>query len=322
MNIRPSSLPKLALCGQYQGTKTTSPAAARGTNLDTFFRDGWGSGDFPGGLPDADKEAVEWAWSQLASINADDNSRHIETRDAECKIRIPGMPAGGTADAICAERRWHADLKSGQVYDYKAQMAAYALGLMHTHMEQEWTAYLLFCDQRKVVVHRFTYESAMAVVATALANVGQPPTPNDFCGWCVHSLTCAPRLAAQEAALATTQDSFLGVLANPEKLAGFLDRCRIFASFEEAARDRAKELLKVGVDVPGWRLQDPRLTKTIGVDVLAASIPEVGAIEIIRAQGPMSWKKAEEIWKRAGKELPACAVTLKFSEPALVKEKK
>jgi len=317
-NIRPSSLPKLALCGQYQGTKTTSPAATRGTNLDTFFRDGWGSGDFPGGLPDADKEAVEWAWSQLASINAGDMAPHIETRDADCKIRIPGMPAGGTADAICVERRWHADLKSGQVYDYKAQMAAYALGLMHAHMEQEWTAYLLFCDQRKVVMHQFTYQSALEVVASALANVGQPPTPNDFCGWCAHSLTCAPRLAAQEAALATTQASFLGVLADPLLLAQFLDRCKTFAAFEDAARTRARELLDAGLEVPGWKLQKPRLSETVNAETLvAAAAADINPLEIIRAQGAITAKKARELWKNAGLELPEAAVSTKFSIPAL-----
>jgi hypothetical protein len=317
--IRPSSLPKLSQCGQYEGSKTASDAANRGTRLDELFRSAWGTGDFPVGTSREDGDVVEWALAQMSRING--VWAPIETDEKLCKVRIPGMEAGGTCDAICVERQWHADLKSGQIYDYEAQMAAYAMGLMNMHGQDRWTAYLLFCDQKKVVKHEFTYESAMMIVARALANVGQPPTPNAYCDWCAKSLTCKPRLDAQEQALATTQETFLTILANPAKLGEFLDKCRIFASFEEAAKNRARELLKAGFEVPGWRLQDPRITKTIGVDVLAAFASELGPIDIIRAQGPLSLKKAEALWQKAGKELPACAVTLKFAEPALVKEK-
>ena len=38
MQLRPSALPKLALCGQYTGKPHASAEAARGTIIDSFFR--------------------------------------------------------------------------------------------------------------------------------------------------------------------------------------------------------------------------------------------------------------------------------------------
>jgi hypothetical protein len=224
----------------------------------------------------------------------------------------------GTADAICRDQRWHADLKTGQIYNYEAQMAAYAIGLMIECNVDEWTAHLLFADQQEVRTHRFTRESAYSIVAGIIANVGTDPVINDYCGWCSKSLTCPPRLAAQESALATTQGGFIELLEDPARLGDFLARCKIFEDFQEAAKAKARGFLEAGKEVPGWRLQKPRMTEWVSAEVLSAYASELGPIEIIRAQGNLSAKKAKELWAKAGLSLPAGAITSKQSQAPMV----
>ena len=158
MKIRHSSLPKLALCGQYEGTAGNSSAASRGTMLDGIFRDAWVTGELPRELSNEDAAAVRWALSQCVQLGG--GADGLTTNESECRIQTSGLEHMGTADGVAVKGKWLIDLKSGQVYDYTGQMAAYALGLMETHFEQEWTTHLLFCDQQKMVTQHWTYTSA------------------------------------------------------------------------------------------------------------------------------------------------------------------
>ena len=122
MHIRHSSLPKLALCGQYEGAPGTSEAAARGTMLDRVFRDAWTTGEFPRELSDEDAGAVRWAIDRCIALNG--GADRLTTDEAACKVRTGGLDHEGTADGVAVRGRWLVDLKSGQIYDYAAQMAA------------------------------------------------------------------------------------------------------------------------------------------------------------------------------------------------------
>ena len=87
----------------------------------------------------------------------------IITAEDRCKIECLGLT--GTADAWLPELGMSADLKTGQLRNYREQMAAYALGFMDATFRTEWTSHLLFCDQRQLVTHRFTYDEAKALVS-------------------------------------------------------------------------------------------------------------------------------------------------------------
>ena len=89
MKIRHSSLPKLALCGQYEGTAGNSSAASRGTMLDGVFRDAWVSGELPRELNDEDTAAVRWALAQCIQLGG--GADGLETADAKCKIQTSGL---------------------------------------------------------------------------------------------------------------------------------------------------------------------------------------------------------------------------------------
>ena len=330
MKIRHSSLPKLALCGQFEGTAGNSSAASRGTMLDGVFRDAWVTSELPRELNDEDTAAIRWALAQCIQLGG--GADGLETADAKCKIQTSGLEHMGTADGIAVKGKWLIDLKSGQVYDYTGQMAAYALGLMETHFEQEWTTHLLFCDQQKMVTQHWTYTSAKETVQRILDNVGTAPKENDYCGWCAKSLTCLARIKSSDHALSvmdgiqpkTPQDhGFLQLLEDPARIGKFLAACSTLEDFRDAAKAKACELLEAGEQVPGWRLQKPRATEFVGAEYVARAVEEglIGAGDAINAYGSLSAKKAEQLWSVAGHELPAYVVSRKVGKPPLVASK-
>lgn len=330
MKIRHSSLPKLALCGQYEGTAGNSSAASRGTMLDEHFRHAWITSEFPNwDLSEEDAQAVRWAINQCLLLGGIADG--LETEDAKCKIQTSGLEHMGTADGIAVRGKWLIDLKSGQVYDYTGQMAAYALGLMETQFEQEWTTHLLFCDQQKMVTQHWTYTSAKETVQRILDNVGTAPKENDYCGWCAKSLTCPARVQSKDVALVTVaglaptvqDEGFLALLNDPVQLGKFLAACSTLEDFRDAAKAKASELLEAGQQVPGWRLQKPRATEFVGAEYVARAVEEglIGAGDAINAYGSLSAKKAEQLWSVAGHELPAYVVSRKVGKPPLVASK-
>lgn len=165
MTLRPSNLPKLAVCPCYEPNPNAGPAAARGSALDALFRARMQRDMNPLGmahyLSAEDIAAVEWAVTTLKVLAGD---ARVITREEDCRVAIPGFEKPGTADALILGKFAHADLKTGQIRNYREQMAAYALGLMETHFASEWTAHLLFCDQRQVVTFHFAYDEAKARV--------------------------------------------------------------------------------------------------------------------------------------------------------------
>jgi hypothetical protein len=329
MKIRHSLLPKLALCGQYEGAPGTSLAAERGTKLDAAFRHAWTHSEFTNWeLPEEDAQAIRWAIDQCIRLGG---ANDLVTDEDRCRIHTGGIDHRGTADGVALKGRFLIDLKSGQVYDYQAQMAAYALGLMQTHFVGEWTTHLLFCDQRQVVTHRWTYTTADELVRRVLANVGTAPVENDYCGWCAHSLTCPARVASKDSALVTVaglaptvqDEGFLALLNDPDRLGQFLAACQTLDDFRDAAKEKARGLLEAGVKVPGWRLQKPRASEYIEAEHIAQAVQAgaIGAGDAIRAQGSMSLKKAQALWSAAGAVLPDEIVQRKIGQAPLVASK-
>jgi hypothetical protein len=329
MKIRHSSLPKLALCGQYEGAPGTSAAAERGTQLDAAFRHAWTHGEFPNwDLPEEDAQAVRWAINQCIKLGG---ANDLVTDEDKCRIRTRGIEHRGTADGVALKGRFSIDLKSGQIYDYAAQMAAYALGLMWEHFAGEWTTHLLFCDQRQVVTHRWTYTTASELVEKVLANVGTAPVENDYCGWCSKSLTCPARVASKDNALVTVaglaptvqDEGFLALLNDPDRLGQFLAACQTLDDFRDAAKEKARGLLEAGVKVPGWRLQKPRASEYVEAEHVAQAVTNgvLGAGDVIRAHGSISLKKAQALWSAAGAVLPDEIVQRKIGQAPLVAAK-
>lgn len=305
MSLRPSNLPKLAVCPCYEPQVNAGPAAARGSALDTVFRSRMTGDPAPLDLvhlpTEDDLAAVEWAVTMLTALAG---GSPILTREDDCRVSVPGFDHVGTADAIMPERLAHADLKTGQKRNYREQMAAYALGLMERHFATEWTAHLLFCDQREVVTYKFTFAEARKIVDDVVAAYHDPdkqPRICDYCSWCAKSETCSARLALVSHAISTTtpEFNFELILADNEKLGRFLSACHILDSLRDKAEEAARQRLQAGTPVPGWKLMNRRGAQFVRSEDLALHIPALGLSNVLAALGNLSATKFRELWERS-----------------------
>lgn len=256
--LRPSNLPKLAVCPCYESNPVAGPAAERGTLLDTAFRaELLGQEErfvIANKLTTDEIAAVSWAVSMVRAMAG---RERVLAREDDCRLQVLNLT--GTADAIVPGRLMHFDLKTGVRRNYREQMAAYALGLMGAHFAGSWTCHLLFCDLREIETIRFTYEEAHAVVDGVVKAFNDPnksPAVCDYCSWCAKADTCPARRALVAETLPVAEDGFDfdAIVADPDKLGRFLKACSVVEDFRERAKKIATERLKSGGEVPGWKM--------------------------------------------------------------------
>lgn len=319
--VRHSSLPKLAECPCYESAPgEAGPAAQRGLLLDAVYRARLGGvgeamsleAAMPRELSVEDAAAVDWAVTMTLELGA---GARILSDEARCKVRTPGMEHVGTADAIIPERRMVVDLKSGQVRNYREQMAAYALGMMNESFESEWTCVLLFCDAKKTVEHQFTWEEAENIVSEVVKGAMDPerkPSLCEYCDWCAKSGTCEARVEAVEqtretmeivAPLTVDQREWVleSLLEDREATGRFLAQAKVFDAFREKVEERVKAFLENDPEsVPGWRLRAGGTSEVVFADDLARLV-ESGTISwdgVLGTLGNMSGKKFRELWTK------------------------
>jgi hypothetical protein len=231
-----------------------------------------------------DQEAARRGVEMVKSLVPE--GTELETRESELWVKTPGMDHVGTEDIRAQKIRVSYDVKSGQVYDYEAQMAAYALGNMTRFFEPEWTCYLLFVDQNRVVEHKFTMDSATELVESIIKAYNDPdkkPASNSYCGWCAKKNTCPQVVKPTEQTLRVVNnevsiDTLKAQLAEPEKLGKFLKACNIFKKeLWDWAKDEAKAKLERGEEVPGWRLSKVKGAEEYTPEVVAEAAQATGA---------------------------------------------
>lgn len=291
--IRHSSLPKLAQCACYESASgESSPAAARGTKMDEAFRFAL-NGD-PTKITSLDNEddqkAVCWAVYQVTQIAGD---RHIISDEEQLKVKTPGIDHIGTEDCRIPSLCISCDLKSGQVRDYENQMMAYAYGNMAREFCDEWTCYLIFCDQQRIVKHSFNYEEAKAGVEEILAKANDPdkkPTPCEYCKWCANSQTCQALAVAANDTLEIVDNDIQANLAqlkeflaaDPERLSVFLKKANIFNSeLVDWAKDLIRERLTNNEPVVGYKLQNSKGIEYCGAEAIYSATETLSKFEII-----------------------------------------
>ena len=129
--ISPSTLPKLAECALFEGAGGTSSAAERGTAVDLAIRN-LISAENDVAIVGEDAGAIAYGVDELTRLA---KGSFIETREEYLAMAVPGLSKLGTADAVCKEQKWVADIKTGQVRDYRNQLQAYALACMEDNFE-------------------------------------------------------------------------------------------------------------------------------------------------------------------------------------------
>jgi hypothetical protein len=319
--LRPSNLPKLAVCPCYESNPVAGPAAERGTLLDTAFRAELLQTDDRRQLADKltgdETAAVSWAVSMVRAMAG---RERVLAREDDCRVAMLNL--NGTADAIVPGRLMHFYLKTGVRRNYREQMAAYALGLMGAHFASEWTCHLLFCDLREIETIRFSYDEAHAVVDGVVRSFNDPekqPAPCEYCGWCAKADTCTARraLVAETLPAADPGFDFDAVVADPEQLGHFLKACAVVDDFRERAKKVAIERLKTGGEVPGWRLVTRKGNEFVNCETVGHHIQEIGFGPVLSAYGNMTANKFRRLWEeRIGSSKPFPEEAVKHARPS------
>ena len=324
--IRPSSLPKLACCRCFASNPDAGPAAQRGTRLDAAIRGIWQQIDTftSGGInatqamfkaaarialpdaPDEDIEAVVWALSRLEYHCGEHVYSVIETREEYLKAAVPlaGI-ATGTMDAAAMPLCILFDFKSGEVRNYKEQMAAYSLACMHARGEKSWKAVLLFIDKQVEVVHTFTREEAETLVRS-VRDAEEKPTTCDYCTWCAKFTECPAIDWDVQTALNTgTKEGTLmeRLLDDHQQAADFLTKFKTAEEFSKRLKAAITERLATTPSayfsvsaVSGRRQVSP-----------AELAERIGAEKVVQLCSLISLKDAEAAWNaaREGEPFPA-----------------
>jgi hypothetical protein len=288
--ISPSMLPKLASCPVFVGAHGASEAAERGTKLDAIIRSAFGGDAHRHKMTELesnDLAACEWGIATLERLAAD---HPIETREEFLQMDVPGLSRPGTADAVCVGARWVADIKTGQIRNYREQLAAYALACMDATWEDKWEAHVVYVDQQAVRSYEFTREQCERIVGDVIGMATSPlaqPAPCEYCDWCANKDRCKALVLQSKHALAdidaTNKDTLTiikdRILADPLKHSDFVARFKWFAKeFGEPLTDALKKRLQAGEEVDGWKLTSAASRRYVepadAIPVIAKASPE------------------------------------------------
>ena len=319
--LRPSNLPKLAVCPCYESSPVAGPAAERGTLMDSAFRAELLGQDERVMLSDKlsadENSAVGWS---VSVVRAMAGRERVLAREDDCRVKMLGL--SGTADAVVPTRLTHFDLKTGMRRNYREQMAAYALGFMDSQFAAEWTAHLLFCDQREIETHRFTYDEAQKIVDQVIFDFYDPdkkPNPCEYCGWCAKAESCTARRAivAETLPVAEPGFDFEAVLGDPAMLGRFLACCAVVEDFRDRAKQVATERIKTGGDVPGWKMVTRKGSEFVDCETVGHHISTMGFGPVLTAYGNLSVAKFRDLWsQRMPSEAPFPEESVKHAAPS------
>jgi uncharacterized protein YdbL (DUF1318 family) len=241
-----------------------------------------------------DIDAATWGVEELMRLA---DGAKVETDETKLKVITLGMTHEGTEDARASRICTSFDFKTGQVYDYEAQAAAYSYGNMEREFADEWTFHLLFTDQKLVVTHHFNLAEAKAIVERILAKATDPnkkPESCQYCQWCAKKSTCVEvvgpvtetqALVASEVSIDTIKAE---LLADPARLGAFLKKANIFKKeLWDWAKDEAKRQIEAGNAVDGFRLVKVKDSETFPIAVVAeaAQATQATYLEIAKLIG-------------------------------------
>lgn len=310
--ISPSILPKLASCPLFEGAGGSSTATSRGTSIDIVIRE-LVCGIEPSIKLDAeDVYVATWGETKLKELA---KGEYIETREEYLGMAVPHLGKMGTADGACRSLSWVADIKTGQIRNYREQLACYCLACMNDEFKTSYTAHVIYVDQECVRSYDFTYEEAERIVLNVLEKATSKyaePTPCEYCSWCKHYTTCNKIVTQAESAIALipaedgrslTQIKDL-ILSSNESIGDFVRNWKLAEKeIAEPVIEEIKARLKSGTEISGWKLTTGSGRKFVETAAIADASRKLSIETIILAMGgKMSDKKYFELCANNGVE--------------------
>jgi hypothetical protein len=318
--ISPSTLPKLAECALFEGASGTSAAAERGTAVDVAIRNLIAGNELEpmANVVGFDFSPIDFGVKQLKRL-----ARHsfIETREEYLAMAVPGLSKLGTADAVCKEQKWVADIKTGQVRNYREQLAAYSLACMEDNFDTSWTAHVIYVDQKLIRSYDFTYEEAKQGTQRVIdraTSADAKPTPCEYCSWCKHYNNCHAIVRQAESAIALIPDINGNsieairqrILATAESMGAFAKEWKLAEKeIAEPVLGHLKTRLENGDEVPGWKLTSMSGRKFVETEAIAKASQNITKETLILAMGgKLSEKSYLELCANNGVEPDQTAI--------------
>jgi len=297
--ISPSSLPKLAECALFEGAGGTSSAAERGTEIDKAIRNLILENTTSTVVVNMQKVGEDFS---PITYGVDELTRlakgsFVETREEYLAMAVPGLSKLGTADAVCKAEKWVADIKTGQVRNYREQLAAYSLACMEDNFDTSWTAHVIYVDQKLIRSYDFTYEEAKQITQRTIdraTSAEAQPTPCEFCSWCKHYNNCHAIVRQAESAVALIPDINGNsidairqrILATAESMGAFAKEWKLAEKeIAEPVLGHLKTRLENGDEVPGWKLTSMSGRKFVETDAIAKASQNITKETLILALG-------------------------------------
>jgi len=294
--ISPSTLPKLSECALFEGASGTSAAAERGTAVDIAIRNLIAGNELEpmADVVGFDFSPIDFGVKQLKRL-----ARHsfIETREEYLAMAVPGLSKLGTADAVCKEQKWVADIKTGQVRDYRNQLMAYSLACMEDNFEMSWTAHVIYVDQAMIRSYDFTYEEAKQGTQRVIdraTSADAKPTPCEYCSWCKYYNNCHAIVRQAENAIALIPEATGNsidairqrILATAESMGAFAKEWKLAEKeIAEPVLGHLKTRLENGDEVPGWKLTSVSGRKFVEAEAIANAAQGITKETLILAMG-------------------------------------
>jgi hypothetical protein len=318
--ISPSTLPKLAECALFEGAGGSSAAAERGTAVDIAIRNLIAGNEIEpmSDVVGFDFSPIDFGVKQLKRL-----ARHsfIETREEYLAMAVPGLSKLGTADAVCKEQKWVADIKTGQVRNYREQLAAYALACMEDNFDTSWTAHVIYVDQSMIRSYDFSYEEAQQITKRTIdraTSAEAKPTPCEYCSWCKHYNSCHAIVRQAESAIALIPDINGNsieairqrILATAESMGAFAKEWKLAEKeIAEPVLGHLKTRLENGDEVLGWKLTSMSGRKFVETEAIAKASQNITKETLILAMGgKLSEKSYLELCANNGVEPDQTAI--------------
>jgi hypothetical protein len=294
--ISPSSLPKLAECALFEGASGTSAAAERGTAVDVAIRNLVAGGELEpmADVVGFDFSPIAYGVNELTRLA---KGSFVETREEYLAMAVPGLSKLGTADAVCKAEKWVADIKTGQVRNYREQLAAYSLACMEDNFDTSWTAHVVYVDQKMNRSYDFSYEEAKQITQRTIdraTSADAKPTPCEYCSWCKHYNNCHAIVRQAESAIALIPDINGNsidairqrILATAESMGAFAKEWKLAEKeIAEPVMGHLKTRLENGDEVPGWKLTSMSGRKFVETDAIAKASQNITKETLILAMG-------------------------------------
>ena len=318
--ISPSTLPKLAECALFEGASGTSAAAERGTAVDLAIRNLIAGNELEpvAAVVGFDFSPIAYGVEELKRLA---KGSFIETREEYLAMAVPGLSKLGTADAVCKEQKWVADIKTGQVRNYREQLAAYSLACMEDNFDTSWTAHVIYVDQKLIRSYDFSYEEAQQITKRTIdraTSAEAKPTPCEYCSWCKHFNNCHAIVRQAESAIALIPDINGNsidairqrILATAESMGAFAKEWKLAEKeIAEPVLGHLKTRLENGDEVPGWKLTSMSGRKFVETEAIAKASQNITKETLLLAMGgKLSEKSYLELCANNGVEPDQTAV--------------